>query len=635
MASGSNVSIRVESRDRAATLIGFPRASFACVTVQQLLCHLEKLQIFDAGSNELVVVSDTEKQVLNNSALTLGECGVGVGATLRITVKPNCNSETIASSPACPVMPLAAFGAGTKWFYKGGPCAADLRAAITAALDVGFRHIDAAEMYGNEADVGTAIRAWINCDPRNRCRDDIWVTSKVLASVGNAGTGIADACRRSVEAIGLGPLDLYLLHAPFQRDGTPFRGGLRSVWSEMLKLLDAGLAKRVGVSNFRIEDLEAIASLKSPFANQIELHPYLPQDKLLEYMARRDICAISYAPLAPITKDVCRGGAVKDVAAAIARKRCRGETAAQVLLRWSQQHAYGFSVKFSSESSVLPATVTTSSRPVRLRNALIALRWAKSTRGDRAVGLDRASMRALAAAGRLTPMRTSWTGLLPDPPLGADRLVEGEGDCSNLPEYEHSGWPFTGRAGLVVLDGGFSTRCEARGADLTSGRLWSSRLIRDDPGLVAATHEDFLRAGSECISTATYQASYRAFESEGLTSEDARSALKKGVEIARRTADNFWLKLSPEERAARYGQRPLVAASVGPKGAFLGGGAEYSGAYGLPGDKRCLAQGCQELQGILTDFHLPQMAELVSSERQKCPHAFVSCLLAFTFSAIF
>lgn len=119
----------------------------------------------------------------------------------------------------------------------------------------------------------------------------------------------------------------------------------------------------------------------------------------------------------------------------------------------------------------------------------------------------------------------------------------------------------------VVLDGGFATQLEARGHDL-SDSLWSARLLLDDPDEIRAAHEDFLAAGAEVATTASYQVSASGFAAAGLDPELAEIALVRSVSLAREAAGQF------------SGDR-WVAASVGPYGASLANGSEYTGDYGL------------------------------------------------------
>ncbi len=134
--------------------------------------------------------------------------------------------------------------------------------------------------------------------------------------------------------------------------------------------------------------------------------------------------------------------------------------------------------------------------------------------------------------------------------------------------------PFLDEQGVVVLDGGLATELEARGCALDSA-LWSARVLIDDPELIRQVHLDYLRAGADCITAASYQASLAGFERLGMTRAEAGALLSSSVRLACEARDAFWRV--PEHREGRL--RPLVAASVGPYGAFLADGSEYSGRY--------------------------------------------------------
>ena len=132
---------------------------------------------------------------------------------------------------------------------------------------------------------------------------------------------------------------------------------------------------------------------------------------------------------------------------------------------------------------------------------------------------------------------------------------------------------------MLILDGGLATLLEARGHDL-SDHLWSARLLRDDPQAIVAAHIDYLEAGADCIISASYQATIPGFMRAGLSRDEAVALLQRAVTLAREARDAFWQKAGP--RGDRL--RPLVAASVGPYGAFLADGSEYTGAYDLDAD---------------------------------------------------
>ena len=128
--------------------------------------------------------------------------------------------------------------------------------------------------------------------------------------------------------------------------------------------------------------------------------------------------------------------------------------------------------------------------------------------------------------------------------------------------------------GFVVLDGAMATELERHGADLNDP-LWSARCLVEAPRLITRVHEDYLRAGADVISSATYQASEAGFRARGIDARRARELLGEGIRIACRARDDFWA--DPGSRNGRL--KPLVAASMGPFGASLHDGSEYDGRY--------------------------------------------------------
>ncbi len=136
--------------------------------------------------------------------------------------------------------------------------------------------------------------------------------------------------------------------------------------------------------------------------------------------------------------------------------------------------------------------------------------------------------------------------------------------------------PYLSSQGVVVLDGGLASELERRGERLDDD-LWSARLLVDNPDLVREVHADYLLAGADCIVSASYQATIEGFQRHGYTDQDATALLRRAVEIALEARDDFW-----SEVANRRGRlRPLVAASIGPYGAFLADGSEFVGHYEL------------------------------------------------------
>ena len=154
---------------------------------------------------------------------------------------------------------------------------------------------------------------------------------------------------------------------------------------------------------------------------------------------------------------------------------------------------------------------------------------------------------------------------------------------------------FFDHQGVLVLDGGFATELERGGAVLDTS-LWSAKLILDDPGALVKVHRAFLDAGADCISTATYQASFDGFQSMGVPRDEAERLMLEAVALAARAIREFWA--IDENREGRL--RPLVAASLGPYGAFLADGSEYDGHYGVR-------------QGVLERFHRDRLNVIASS----------------------
>ncbi len=149
------------------------------------------------------------------------------------------------------------------------------------------------------------------------------------------------------------------------------------------------------------------------------------------------------------------------------------------------------------------------------------------------------------------------------------------------------------RATVTVLDGGLATELEARGHDL-SDRLWSARLLVEDPDAIEAVHVAYFEAGAGVATTASYQATIPGFAAAGLDRTAALDAIRRSVELARRARDRV------ADDTGRPADDLLVAGSVGPYGAMLADGSEYTGAYD-PGD------------GALRDLHAPRMEALLDA----------------------
>jgi homocysteine S-methyltransferase len=129
------------------------------------------------------------------------------------------------------------------------------------------------------------------------------------------------------------------------------------------------------------------------------------------------------------------------------------------------------------------------------------------------------------------------------------------------------------RASPLVLDGGLAGELERSGHDL-SGPLWSARLLQDDPEALVQVHAQFVRAGAQVLTTASYQASYQGFAQAEIEPEETTRLLRRSVALARRAAGDLVGSDGPD--------RVWIAASVGPYGAMLADGSEYTGAYAVP-----------------------------------------------------
>ena len=196
---------------------------------------------------------------------------------------------------------------------------AETKAATLTALEVGYRHIDTAEMYGNEKEVGEAIvESGID-------RADVYVTSK-LNNGFHARTDALDAFDRTLEALGFENLDLFLIHWPL-----PGAGDYVETWKAMEEMHRSGRVTTIGVSNFQPQHLQRLFDETDtvPAVNQIEVHPYLTQEHVRAFNTEHGIITEAWSPLA---KGKVLG---ESVLSTIANRV--GKSAAQVTLRWHIQ----------------------------------------------------------------------------------------------------------------------------------------------------------------------------------------------------------------------------------------------------------------------------------------------------------
>jgi len=208
---------------------------------------------------------------------------------------------------------IPAIGLGT-WDLRGRTCVR----MVEAALRLGYRHVDTAEMYGNESEVGEGLRA------ANMKREEIFITTKVWPSH-FAPRDLERSAKESLARLRLAQVDLLLLHWPNPQ--IP----LRDTLGALCKVKRMGLARHIGVSNFTVALIEQAVELSGEpiVCNQIEMHPLLDQSKVVAAWRARGIALVAYSPIA-------RGGVKDNPALARIGKR-HGKTAAQVSLRFLVQ----------------------------------------------------------------------------------------------------------------------------------------------------------------------------------------------------------------------------------------------------------------------------------------------------------
>ncbi|GAA4491275.1 aldo/keto reductase [Microbacterium panaciterrae] len=199
---------------------------------------------------------------------------------------------------------------------------ADTERTVSEALEIGYRHIDTAAIYGNESGVGAAIAS------SGIPRDELFITTK-LWNDRHDGDEADTAIAESLDKLGLDHVDLYLVHWP-----TPAKDNYVHAWEKVVAIRDRGLARSAGVSNFLVPHLERIVTETGviPAVDQIELHPAYQQRDVVSWARDHGVKVEAWGPLGQGKYDLFGTPAVAAAAAA------HGKTPAQVVLRWHLQH---------------------------------------------------------------------------------------------------------------------------------------------------------------------------------------------------------------------------------------------------------------------------------------------------------
>lgn len=291
----------------------------------------------------------------------------------------------IAAAKRCPVAKLITsasipvVGLGTWKSEKG-----QVRTAVIEAIRAGYRHIDAAAVYGNEAEVGDALnQVW---SEGVVTREDVFVTSKLW----NTDHGrVRGACLKTLKDLQLNYLDLYLIHWPYSgRPGPSVAPPLAATWAAMEALVDEGLVRAIGVSNFSVKKTAALieGARVVPAVNQVEAHPYWRNQELIDFCHSKSIHVTAYSPLgspdsagimqrADDTPSVMRDPLVVQIA------QRTGKSVAQVLIRWAVQRG----------TSVLPKSV----HPERIAANFDVFDWQLSDADFKALSSLELQMRML------------------------------------------------------------------------------------------------------------------------------------------------------------------------------------------------------------------------------------------------
>jgi len=220
-------------------------------------------------------------------------------------------------------IPVLGYGLGTARYKgnTGAPLDKELVKYVVTAIKAGYHHLDGAEVYGNEEELGQAIKE------AGVPREKLYITTKIS---GTAVTNTKENFEASLKKLQLDYVDQYLIHAPYFAKSP---ADLQAKWADLEAIHASGKAKTIGVSNFLQKDLEIILQTAKipPAINQIEHHPYLQHGTLLDFHRKHNITTVAYGPLTAITK--ASPGPLDDVYKQLAHKY--GVSPGAVALRWT------------------------------------------------------------------------------------------------------------------------------------------------------------------------------------------------------------------------------------------------------------------------------------------------------------
>ena len=270
-------------------------------------------------------------------------------------------------------IPMLGYGTGTAWYKSPSDTSIDRPTvdALKLAMKLGYMHLDAAENYNTETEVGLAIKE--SKIPRSK----LYVTTKANRSIDD----IPKAIDASLKKMGLDYVDLYLIHQPFfAKSDTDFQ----VAWTAMETVKASGKARSIGVSNYLIPHLEATLKTATvpPCINQIEYHPYLQHGPLIQFHKDHRIALAAYAPLTAITK--AKPGPIDSLMAQLAKKYFVSE--GEIALRWCIDQGV--------------VAITTSSKEQRMSDYLRAMTFSLTPR----------EVKEVAEKGEAKHFRGFWKG---------------------------------------------------------------------------------------------------------------------------------------------------------------------------------------------------------------------------------